>query len=174
MVNRSRVGYVDIDMTVKRSTISRRRALAGAAGVGVGVPLLVACGDDGTEGASASSPSARTTSAGPQPEATPTATKATAKPPADAGIPTSDVPVGGGIIQGDVVVTQPVTGEFKAFTAVCTHAQCLVGEVSGGTINCPCHGSQFSIEDGSVAAGPAPTPLAEVDLIVERDRVVVG
>lgn len=165
-------------MTIKRSTISRRRALAGAAGVGVGVPLLAACGDDVGEGVTASDPSAITTSSAPQS----TGTKATQStgtkngqpsPPAD-GIPTSEVPVGGGIIQEDVVVTQPSEGEFKAFTAVCTHQQCLVGEVSGGTINCPCHGSQFSIEDGSVTGGPAPTPLAEVGLTVDGDRIVVG
>jgi len=39
--------------------------------------------------------------------------------------------VGGGIILPDeqVVVTQPSAGEFKAFTAVCTHAQCVVSSV---------------------------------------------
>jgi Rieske Fe-S protein len=44
--------------------------------------------------------------------------------------------------------------------------------VVDGTINCPCHGSQFSIEDGSVVAGPAPSPLPAVDVVVEGDSVV--
>ncbi|HET9972900.1 MAG TPA: Rieske (2Fe-2S) protein, partial [Streptosporangiaceae bacterium] len=59
----------------------------------------------------------------------------------------SDVPVGGGTVLTDkkIVITQPQSGTFHAFTAVCTHAGCTVGSVSGGTINCPCHGSRFNI-----------------------------
>ena len=49
-----------------------------------------------------------------------------------------------------VVVTQPTAGDFKCFTAVCTHQGCIVATVSDGTINCACHGSQYSIEDGDV------------------------
>jgi Rieske Fe-S protein len=73
----------------------------------------------------------------------------------------SEIPVGGGKIftANKVVVTQPSAGEYKAFSAVCTHMQCLVDKVSNGTIQCPCHGSQFSITNGSVVAGPAPSPL---------------
>src|SRR5262245_22288804 len=65
---------------------------------------------------------------------------------------TSDVPVGGGKILADkkIVITQPKSGEFHGFSAVCTHAGCIVGTVSGGTINCPCHGSKFSTTNGSV------------------------
>jgi hypothetical protein len=42
--------------------------------------------------------------------------------------PARDVPVGGGkvFVSAQVVVTQPSAGEYKAFTAVCTHAQCIV------------------------------------------------
>ena len=63
---------------------------------------------------------------------------------------TSDIEVGGGAIFADdeVVITQPSEGEFKAFSAVCTHQGCLVSSVSDGTINCDCHGSKFSIETG--------------------------
>ncbi|KAA1429237.1 ubiquinol-cytochrome c reductase iron-sulfur subunit [Nocardioides antri] len=156
-------------MTIKRSTISRRRALGGAAGLGVGLPLLAACGDDGSDSGSdpATSDPASPTSADGKPSASESA-------PAGEGIATSEVPVGGGIIADQVVITQPTEGEFKAFTAVCTHQQCLVGDVSGGTINCPCHGSQFSIEDGSVTAGPAPSPLDTVGLSVDGGRIVVG
>jgi Rieske Fe-S protein len=74
----------------------------------------------------------------------------------------ADIPPGGGTVFKDqkVVVTQPAAGTYKAFTAVCTHSGCVVAEVSGGTINCACHGSKFSIEDGSVKSGPATQPLA--------------
>jgi Rieske Fe-S protein len=74
----------------------------------------------------------------------------------------SAIPSGGGTVFKDqkVVVTQPTAGTYKAFTAVCTHSGCVVADVSGGTINCGCHGSKFSIEDGSVKNGPATQPLA--------------
>ncbi len=86
----------------------------------------------------------------------------------------SDVPVGGGVINQDakVVVTQPVEGEFKAFDATCTHTQCPVTNVESGTINCQCHGSRFSIEDGSVKQPPATEPLAEVKVKVEGGSVL--
>ena len=51
-----------------------------------------------------------------------------------------------------VVVTQPTAGEFKAFSAVCTHMGCIVNQISNGTIDCPCHGSQYSITTGDVVA----------------------
>lgn len=73
----------------------------------------------------------------------------------------ADVPVGGGTVFRDqkIVVTQPTAGEFKGFSAVCTHQGCVVADVTGGTINCTCHGSKFEIVDGAVAGGPAGSPL---------------
>lgn len=87
---------------------------------------------------------------------------------------TSDVPVGGGTILTDkkIVITQPQAGTFKAFTAVCTHAGCTVGSVSGGTINCPCHGSKFNITNGAVVNGPAASPLAPVNIQVQGTSIV--
>ncbi|MFC5910152.1 Rieske (2Fe-2S) protein, partial [Streptacidiphilus monticola] len=73
-----------------------------------------------------------------------------------------------------VVVTQPAAGQFKAFSAVCTHAGCTVGSVSGGTIVCPCHGSKYKITDGSVVQGPAPRPLAEKSVTVANGQLELG
>jgi len=89
---------------------------------------------------------------------------------------TSDVPVGGGTILTDkkIVITQPQSGTFHAFTAVCTHAGCTVGSVSSGTINCPCHGSRFSISNGSVVNGPAASPLAPVNIKVQGTSILQG
>ena len=87
---------------------------------------------------------------------------------------TGDIPVGGGKILTDkkIVITEPQSGTFKAFTAVCTHQGCIVNSVSGGTINCPCHGSKFSIANGSVVNGPAPSPLAPVSIEVQGTSIV--
>jgi Rieske Fe-S protein len=73
-----------------------------------------------------------------------------------------------------VVVTQPSAGEFKAFSAVCTHLQCVVDQVANGTIDCPCHGSQFSVKNGSVVAGPAPSPLPAQSIRVAGGKITLG
>ncbi|KPI22763.1 Rieske (2Fe-2S) iron-sulfur domain-containing protein [Actinobacteria bacterium OK074] len=89
---------------------------------------------------------------------------------------TGDIPVGGGKIFKDekVVVTQPTRGEFKAFSAVCTHAGCTVAEVKDGTIRCPCHGSRFRVADGSVAGGPAPSPLPSEKIEVTGNSITLA
>ena len=74
---------------------------------------------------------------------------------------TADVPVGGGVVVrgAGVVVTQPTQGDFHGFDGRCTHQGCRLDSVAAGLIRCPCHGSRFAIADGSVVAGPAPSPL---------------
>src|SRR5262245_61962801 len=133
-----------------------RRALGGLAAAGVSLPLLAACGNNDPQ--SASDPSS-TTTGGP----TGGATGGSGGSRGEAVTKTSAIQVGGGEVFRDqqVVVTQPQAGQFKCFTAVCSHQGCLVSSVSDGVITCDCHGSQFSIEDGSVVTGPATFPLAE-------------
>lgn len=92
------------------------------------------------------------------------------------GLATSAVPVGGGLILSDdkYVVTQPEAGTFKAFTKTCPHAGCAVSRVSEESIECTCHGSQFSLADGSPMAGPATTGLTEVPVAVQGDTLSIG
>ena len=87
---------------------------------------------------------------------------------------TADIPVGSGKIFPDAqtVITQPKKGEFKAFSAVCTHQGCIVDAVTN-TINCPCHGSKYSITDGSVVNPPATQPLPPKTIKVEGSELVV-
>ena len=103
------------------------------------------------------------------------------QPPAPEGSPgpqTADansVPVGGGTIfpASETVITQPAEGEFRAFSSICTHAGCPVSEVTDA-ITCRCHGSRFSLTDGSVLAGPATRPLAAKAVTVTDGTVSVA
>jgi Rieske Fe-S protein len=87
----------------------------------------------------------------------------------------SDIPVGGGAIYkaAKVVVTQPASGQYKAFSAVCTHVGCIVNKVTNGTIDCPCHGSEFKITNGAVVTGPAPSPLPAKQIKIVDGRVIL-
>jgi Rieske Fe-S protein len=89
---------------------------------------------------------------------------------------TSEVPVGGGIILTDqrIVITQPTEGDFKAFSAVCTHQQNTVTSVADGVIECSFHGSSFSAATGEVEGGPAPSGLAKVEITVDGDQILAA
>ncbi len=85
----------------------------------------------------------------------------------------ADVPVGSGVIVDDIVITQPLAGEFTGLSAVCTHKGCNVDRVADGVIVCPCHGSKFNL-DGTVANGPATKPLEAKAIVVQGDSIVEG
>ncbi|GAA1918584.1 Rieske (2Fe-2S) protein [Nocardioides hwasunensis] len=153
------------------TTINRRRALSGTAAFAIGVPVLAACGSDDTAtdpGASgADDPSS-------DPTSEPTSSGSASSGGGDSLASASDVPVGGCFVAAaaKVVVTQPTEGEFKAFSAVCTHQGCAVESSTEGDIPCPCHGSKFSLEDGSPLSGPATAALASVAITVDGDSIL--
>jgi len=148
----------DPDQPTQAPGTTRRALLLGAGAIGA-AGVLAACGSSsptttnpGNGGNGGGAP------ASPQP------------------VKVSDVPVGGGAIFADqnFVVTQPTAGQFKAFSATCTHEQCLVSRIQGDKIICPCHGSQYNIADGSVAVGPATRPLPARTATVTGDTITVS
>jgi Rieske Fe-S protein len=161
---------------------TRRGMLAGAGAVGAAA-VLAACGtDQGVDPYSgqpvgadpAGTPSAPATGT-PAPAGTPSTAPEEQEGEASGLVATEDVPAGGGVLVNDeIVVTQPTAGEWRGFSAVCTHQGCTVASVSDGTINCNCHGSKFSIADGSVVNGPAQQPLAEQAVAVQDGWVVLA
>ncbi|MGW7365182.1 Rieske 2Fe-2S domain-containing protein [Streptomyces sp. NPDC054841] len=160
------------DITSDRSSdegTTRRTVLV----TGAAVLVATGCSKYGDESGggrtSAPAPASPTQSPPPAQEKT-----AGAQPPAGEALgTTSEVPKGGGKVFAaqKVVVTQPAQGDFKAFTAICTHQGCTVNKVENGTIDCPCHGSKFRIQDGSVAHGPATRPLAAKQITVSGEEI---
>jgi Rieske Fe-S protein len=141
---------------------SRRAVLASACAACTGA--LAGCARYGT---GAPAPAATTPSAGAAASSAGATTSA-------ALASTADIPVGGGkvLTAQKIVITQPQAGSFHAFTAICTHQGCIVNSVSGGTIDCPCHGSKYSAVNGSVVNGPATLPLAAVSIKVQGTSIV--
>ncbi|MEC4019472.1 Rieske (2Fe-2S) protein [Streptomyces sp. H27-D2] len=86
------------------------------------------------------------------------------------------VPVGGAKLyrEDKLVVSQPAKGEFKAFSAVCTHAGCVVDTVRGTEVSCPCHHSRFDTTTGKVLHGPATDPLPAVPVKTAGGKLVAG
>ncbi|MET9950853.1 Rieske (2Fe-2S) protein [Streptomyces sp. NPDC006339] len=132
-----------------RRTVLKGAALAGAAGLGV-----AACSTESKLG-HAENP-------------TPTA-------PVALGAP-DEIPVGGAKLYREqrLLVHCPAQGRYKAFSAQCTHAGCVLDKIEDNEGNCPCHGSRFDVTTGKALQGPATVPLPEVPVRVENGRLIAG
>ncbi|WP_210570994.1 Rieske (2Fe-2S) protein [Streptomyces sp. GESEQ-4] len=151
-----------------------RRTVVAAVGVAGLAVALTACGseDDASgssteQGADASSPAGGGTASSPA---------------ADGGAggaalaKTSDIPEGSGKVFADekVVVSQPAAGDYKAYSTICTHQGCPMTDLKEDIISCACHGSTFSIADGSVQKGPATKPLEAKEITVSGDSITLA
>jgi nitrite reductase/ring-hydroxylating ferredoxin subunit len=145
---------------------TRRAAIAGAGLAGLAAALTACGASGGSEAGTAQSSSGA--GSGGSGSGGGSGTGALAS--------TGEIPVGGGKVFSaeKVVITQPSAGKFRAFSAVCTHEQCLVDRVANGTIDCPCHGSEFSVKNGSVVSGPAPSPLPSKSITVAGGKITLA
>lgn len=65
-------------------------------------------------------------------------------------------------------------GSFRAFSALCTHLQCVVGYApERKQIECPCHRGVYSLE-GQNISGPPPRPLDALTVAVVNGIVTVS
>ncbi|MFI6659832.1 Rieske (2Fe-2S) protein [Streptomyces sp. NPDC050523] len=146
---------------------ARRAVMAAAGAAGLAVALTACGSDNGSSDSSNTQAGANASSGGSSGSGSGGGT-ALAK--------TSDIPEGGGKIfkEQSVVVTQPAAGTFKAFSTKCPHQGCAVSSIANGIIHCPCHGSEFSVEDGSVKKGPATTGLSTQKVTVSGDSITLS
>ena len=71
------------------------------------------------------------------------------------------------------ILVHTAGGEFKAFSAVCTHLECIVQyKEDTKQIWCACHNGQYNLS-GQNIGGPPPRPLEEFKVNTRGDDVVV-
>ncbi|MFE5538022.1 Rieske (2Fe-2S) protein [Streptomyces sp. NPDC056492] len=135
----------------RRTVLKGAAAIAGAVGAGA---ALSACSTGGNSGSGS--------------PAVPAA-------PVELGA-VSEVPVGGSKLfrEKKLVVSCPAEGQYKAFSAQCTHAGCVLDKIDDGEGNCPCHGSRFDVTTGKVLRGPATDPLPAVPVKAEGGKLIAG
>ena len=163
--------------------ISRRRfiRLGTALGVGAaGASVLAACGggESGSGGSGGSgsasggsSGNARSSSSESSGGASSGAKTSGGKPIAEA----SKVAPGSALKFKDsgqpAVLVHLQSGDFVAYSAVCTHQGCTVA-YNNGQLACPCHGSVFDPAHGAaVVNGPAQRPLPQIPVAVRGGEV---
>jgi 3-phenylpropionate/trans-cinnamate dioxygenase ferredoxin subunit len=94
-------------------------------------------------------------------------------------INTNDIPAGSIRaldVRGTRIAIANVGGTFYAFDDECTHEQCSLaeeGELSGTTVTCTCHGSDFDIRTGRVLTPPATVPVKVYRTRVEGDTLQI-
>lgn len=71
------------------------------------------------------------------------------------------------------IIIRTETGELKAFSASCTHLDCIVQyDPNGKQIVCACHNGKFDLT-GKNISGPPPRPLEEFPVKVSGDEIIV-
>ncbi len=174
--------------------ISRERFIRLGAALGVGAAsasVLAACGggdsggDSGSGGTGgggggeydAASGGSKTKTAKPsaEPSAKKTGGAGKQAPDGKAIARASEVQPGSAIKFEDAgnraVLVHLQSGDFVAYSAICTHQGCEVA-YRNGQLACPCHGSVFDpANNGKVVTPPAETPLPEIPVEVRGGEV---
>lgn len=72
-----------------------------------------------------------------------------------------------------VLLIRDSKGEFKAFSATCTHLDCTVQYRSDfGMIWCACHNGRYDLNGRNVSGLP-PRPLDAFEVVLQGDEVIV-
>ncbi len=77
---------------------------------------------------------------------------------------------------GTQVLLANIAGEYYAIGNKCTHRGCKLssGTLDGEIVECPCHGSKFSVKTGEAVHGPATKPEPKYAVKVEEDQILIN
>lgn len=78
-------------------------------------------------------------------------------------------------VLGLKVAVANADGHLYAFEDTCTHTGCSLarGTLTGTTVTCGCHGSQFDVTSGAVVRGPASRPVRSWPVQVAGDDLLI-
>ena len=161
------VKRIELPVTSTVAEIDRRCALCAFAGA-----LLVGCGS-GDDSTAMDAGTEASNEGGDADDETVTCAPPGINVGAETDFPTGTWKlVSNSKAENDVIVSQDANG-FFAFTAICTHAGCIVNPpATNGSILCPCHGSRFD-GNGNVTNGPAQKPLQHFAIVICSGSVYV-
>jgi Rieske Fe-S protein len=108
------------------------------------------------------------------------------KPPKQADVEVTSVKVGkveefekeSGLIvrfgNKPVLLVRTSGGDYRAFSATCTHLDCTVQyRKDMGIIWCACHNGKYDL-NGRNISGPPPRPLDEFRVVIQGDEIWVS
>ncbi len=73
-----------------------------------------------------------------------------------------------------VILLRTAAGDFRAFSATCTHLDCTVQyRKDMGLIWCACHNGRYDL-NGRNVAGPPPRPLDEYRVVLQGDEILIS
>ena len=90
-----------------------------------------------------------------------------------------DVAVGSAVkieIRGLNIALFNLDGTYYATDEICTHAHASLveGFIDNDTVECPLHGSCFSIKTGQALTSPATDPLTTYPIRIEDNNILIG
>lgn len=72
------------------------------------------------------------------------------------------------------ILIRDKNGEFKAFSATCTHLDCTVQfKKDEDLIWCACHNGKYDL-NGKNISGPPPAPLTPFNIVIQKDEIFVS
>jgi cytochrome b6-f complex iron-sulfur subunit len=72
-----------------------------------------------------------------------------------------------------VIVIRKKSGDYVAFSAECTHLDCIVQyRKDYGQIYCACHNGRYDL-NGRNVSGPPPAPLKKYGVAIKNDEVTI-